>query len=138
VNRFGNLRRGLLTALFFGPRRVGFVIDGFKQPLMIEPAYPFQDARNRNPLSPVTSKNVLEYNLICEQNYLYITARIIKKIYDEGSSFGRSQGRSKGCAALPPALILKLRVAHAKVADTSFLYKALPLKTGFHDEQKRG
>jgi hypothetical protein len=89
---------------------------------MIEPAYPFQEARNRNPLSPVISKNALEYNLICEQNDLYITAQIIKKIYDEGFSFGRSQGRSEECAALPPALILKLREADVNpVADASFL-----------------
>jgi hypothetical protein len=99
------------------------VIDGFKQPLMIEPAYPFQDARNRNPLSPVISKNALEYNLICEQNDPYnLTAQIIKKLYDEGSSFERSQGRSEECAALPPALILKVREADANpVADASFL-----------------
>ncbi len=94
----------VVDSTFLWASAIGFVIDGFKQPLMIGPAYPFQDARNRNPSSPVISKNALEYNLICEQNDLYITARIIKKIYDEGSSSGRSQGRSEECAALPPAL----------------------------------
>lgn len=64
----------------------------------------------------------LEYSLICEQNDLYITAQIIQKLYDEGSSFGRGQGRPEECVALPPALILKLREADANpVADASLL-----------------
>jgi hypothetical protein len=45
-----------LIAPFFGLGGL-LVIDGFKQLLMIEPGYPFQGARNRNPLSPVISKN---------------------------------------------------------------------------------
>ncbi|ODT84200.1 MAG: hypothetical protein ABS69_04085 [Nitrosomonadales bacterium SCN 54-20] len=65
--------------------------------------------RNRKSLLSCELKE-LEYSLICAQNDLYIiTAQIIQKLYDEGSSFERVRARRKSVPTLPRAPILRLR-----------------------------